>query len=332
MCPFHDPSGGGSSGGGGSCNCSLQQAYNKIPSGVIVETDAGGPLDFQRPPGDDTGLIVRAPTGANQDIAEEWIAHGVVFSEGPPVATTTDLVLTAFATSDVSTSDVLGKTRYEFSEGSIGTFLRQCFLDGFLSIINPIPTTNPDPLHKVGEIMEARYWDGAADQPTRVACILDPQNIPNLSDSWLRWWFRVDNRGGGGAAIERMRLVAQVPELGHMCLQSARRDAGGVYSLQKLTKLIPTAVATAGPYAAVANDLVRADPTLGSFAVDLPASANSEAGDMITVKVQSASGNTVTVTPNGADTIDGVNAGTVLNAHQSLTLVFDGGTDWMVIT
>ena len=85
MCPFHDQAGGGSGGAGPvGCNCNLQQSYNTVPSGVIVESDAGGPIDLQRPPSSDIAQIWRAPAGGGETITTKWIAHNIIPEGGAP--------------------------------------------------------------------------------------------------------------------------------------------------------------------------------------------------------------------------------------------------------
>lgn len=81
----------------------------------------------------------------------------------------------------------------------------------------------------------------------------------------------------------------------------------------------PTALKTTA-YTATVGDLVRCDPTAGAFPVNLPA-ASAKPG-LLAVKHQSASTNAVTVTPAGADTIDGVAASsTLLSLGSALSLL-----------
>jgi hypothetical protein len=82
--------------------------------------------------------------------------------------------------------------------------------------------------------------------------------------------------------------------------------AGGVTTLPSLDsryalKLTPTASLTAN-YTAAAGDLVRMDVTSAARTVTLPAAV---AGAMLAVRKLDSSANTVTLTPNGSDTIDG---------------------------
>jgi len=87
--------------------------------------------------------------------------------------------------------------------------------------------------------------------------------------------------------------------------------------------------AQASAYDAAINDLVDADPTGGSFAVTLPA-APGDAGGAIIVKNDAVNQNQVTVAGNG-NTIEGA-ASVVLTAQQSAYLVWDGVSNWIVIS
>jgi hypothetical protein len=89
-----------------------------------------------------------------------------------------------------------------------------------------------------------------------------------------------------------------------------------------------TAIQTTS-YSAAYNDLVRVDPTSGAFTVTLPA-ASLAAGGTVAVKGVAGSANAVTVAPSGTDAIDG-RASLQLYGRDSLELVSDGASNWMVI-
>lgn len=90
-----------------------------------------------------------------------------------------------------------------------------------------------------------------------------------------------------------------------------------------------TAVKTAN-YTAQLGEEVRANPTGGAFAVNLPAIAASNKGLAISVKNVSASGNAITITPAGADTIDGAATLPMTGPRQFVTVISDGTSDWLV--
>lgn len=81
--------------------------------------------------------------------------------------------------------------------------------------------------------------------------------------------------------------------------------SGGVTTLPSLDsryalKLTPTATKTAN-YTLVAGDLARFDATSGALTATLPAAV---AGAMLAVRKTDSGANTVTITPNGSDTLD----------------------------
>lgn len=94
-----------------------------------------------------------------------------------------------------------------------------------------------------------------------------------------------------------------------------------------------TDVRTVTPSNAAIGEFVRLDPTAGAMVLQLPAAAEGSAlggKRKIVVKNQSASANNITITPAGADTVDGA-ANLVVGAARSCTvLVSDGVSDWMV--
>lgn len=91
-------------------------------------------------------------------------------------------------------------------------------------------------------------------------------------------------------------------------------------------KTIATQVAN---YNAGEETLIPCDATAGAFAVNLP-SATGIDGRIYIIKQLDASGNNVTITPNGAETIDG--AGTlVLNAQWAVARIQAFNNNWLVI-
>lgn len=91
-------------------------------------------------------------------------------------------------------------------------------------------------------------------------------------------------------------------------------------------------VTSAGPIIAVAyGDVVAADPTGGDITANLPAaSAVTPTGsNVVSITNTSNSANAVNVTPAGADTINGGGV-FVLAARESVTLISDGVSDWLL--
>ena len=83
---------------------------------------------------------------------------------------------------------------------------------------------------------------------------------------------------------------------------------------------------TVTPYAITASDIViMADSDGGDMVQNLPAGVNGKAYVIINT---GSSGNTVTVNPNGAEFLQGVNAGKVLIDGESLSLVYETTEGW----
>jgi hypothetical protein len=93
--------------------------------------------------------------------------------------------------------------------------------------------------------------------------------------------------------------------------------------------LAPTVTKT-GAYTAKCNDLVVGDPTGGAFVITLPAAnGTTQYCNAIVVKDISTTANALTLTPAGADTIDGISSW-ALSARESLRLMSNGVNGWMV--
>jgi hypothetical protein len=141
-----------------------------------------------------------------------------------------------------------------------------------------------------------------------------------------------------------LRFPPKVTEGGAIDVPSATSNNEGLMSAlqaQQLATLVSgggggggafNVVHKIAAYVAQYQDFVAANPTGGSFVVTLPAAAAaSGAKNSIIVKVQSSSGNNVTVTPAGGDTIDGIAGPQTMFGRESLYLVSDGVSDWMVV-
>jgi hypothetical protein len=103
----------------------------------------------------------------------------------------------------------------------------------------------------------------------------------------------------------------------------------------------PTGAAPAAPiltvtpvqtalFTAAIDTIVRVNPSVAGFTVNLPAIAGGNSGHQIVVKNVSTSTNIVTIAPQGGQTID--NNPTYLMQGNAQTVVFysDGGTNWMI--
>lgn len=97
---------------------------------------------------------------------------------------------------------------------------------------------------------------------------------------------------------------------------------------QRLTLMKPTTAVKIAAYVAVDYEIVRCDPTAGTFAVTFPAAASSS---RVTIVNQSASTNIITFTPGGGDTIGGAGSASMNTARGSRTYESDGVSDWMLV-
>lgn len=85
----------------------------------------------------------------------------------------------------------------------------------------------------------------------------------------------------------------------------------------------------AGPIALTTQGLAVVDASGGAIDVNLPA-ASAANGQIFSVKKVDATANAVTLTPDGADTIDGDATQPITTQYDSLTVVSDGST-WHII-
>lgn len=85
-----------------------------------------------------------------------------------------------------------------------------------------------------------------------------------------------------------------------------------------------------GAYTAAAGELVRCDPSGAGFNVTLPAVGGGNAGKRIRVENVTTSGNSITVLPTGADTIEGAANAEIAGAYDGRSFLSDGVSMWMM--
>lgn len=84
-------------------------------------------------------------------------------------------------------------------------------------------------------------------------------------------------------------------------------------------------------YTATAADrTILADATSGAFDIDLPAAA-SHSGRIYTIKKVDASGNAVSIDPNGTELIDGTSTSLAISTQWATRTIQSNGTSWFVI-
>lgn len=123
-------------------------------------------------------------------------------------------------------------------------------------------------------------------------------------------------RGGGGDWTRTGTVIS--PTVATDTVQTAGRQIAAV-------------VTSSTPYAIlVTDDFVGIDATGGNKVANLPAAVTGRRISVMNVAL-AAVVNTVAVTPDGAETINGVAAAALLTGTQSITLVGLTGTGWFVI-
>lgn len=85
------------------------------------------------------------------------------------------------------------------------------------------------------------------------------------------------------------------------------------------------------PIAAAFNDLIAADSSGGAIVVNLPAIAADNIGQQIAIKESDGVPTSITATPAVGQTVDSAASFIISVANQSITLMSDGGTNWLVI-
>lgn len=135
--------------------------------------------------------------------------------------------------------------------------------------------------------------------------------------------------GGGPVEIDG----GLAPEVGYALLATSPTTA----DWQQLPPAILQSIEFAGPLALTVSDgdvgtLFRLNITGGSITYALPTAVSaSRTNRQIEFKIIGlASGNTVTITPNGLEEIDGVNAPFVMNTDNEYFVVRSDGAGWMV--
>lgn len=83
--------------------------------------------------------------------------------------------------------------------------------------------------------------------------------------------------------------------------------------------------------AADQNKIILANATAGAFAETLPAASSVSNGFMVIVKKTDSTANAITITPSGADTIDGLSTFVISVQYGFVALVSDHVSNWNII-
>lgn len=140
--------------------------------------------------------------------------------------------------------------------------------------------------------------------------------------------------GAGGLAgndtMAEAAQIVQTHEEGLRFLNAIGAVAGTAGGWQLDTNHAQvTALATAAVTAQV-GQCVRCDPTGGGFVLAFPDAGDTQSGDWIEVKNQSASANAITVTPAGG-TVEGAATDPIAVARGFRRYRSDGVSDWMLV-
>jgi hypothetical protein len=138
-----------------------------------------------------------------------------------------------------------------------------------------------------------------------------------------------------GDTIDGAPAAVAVPAGGALIL-----IGDGISDWKIVARNVPSAIArwnvlgpftSAAPPTAACEDLIQCDMSLGAFAVTLPAIAPANSGCEIAIKKVAGGAAAMTITPVGADTVEGAVTLPVGGALSSVTVVSDGVSNWMVI-
>lgn len=106
--------------------------------------------------------------------------------------------------------------------------------------------------------------------------------------------------------------------------------AGALLLINENTRRRVITAAAGGVINSNIGELIRADPTGGPVTVNLPAIDPFNTGQEVTVKNVTGLATEITVTPAGADTIDGAATFIITTGFQAATFVSDGAGNWVV--
>ncbi len=125
-------------------------------------------------------------------------------------------------------------------------------------------------------------------------------------------------------------LVASYRDLSGIILTPQAAVLGSVVPIY----LTPPRMRVRGPFVALTTaglgDLVQCDPSGGGFIVNLPAISIFNQGQEIKIKNITGSVNPITVTPAGANTIDGAATRPIVTGFEAITLTSDGVSNWVL--
>ena len=168
-----------------------------------------------------------------------------------------------------------------------------------------------------------------------------------LHDMWQRTGAGTDLVGGAATAADITAAIAahtasvdnatDAEVTAAIAAHTASADnatdaelAAGLSATLALSYLVTQETVTATPYAAAANRLILVDDdTIGGAAVVTLPTAATSTGVEYRIKKLGSTGS-VTITPDGAETIDGAASLVISTQYTAYTLNCDGATWWIV--
>lgn len=148
----------------------------------------------------------------------------------------------------------------------------------------------------------------------------------------------IDNQGGLIQVESARNILLDMPDAAGVRkvsfrdstdTQVATVDSNGNIVKDGALFLNPTTQTTT-PYLATANDDVILMNVAGVSVVNLPTAAGINGRVYIIKRLSGVGANTVTIIPNGIETIDGVASKSLFTVNESLRIMSDG-TNWLVI-
>ena len=202
-------------------------------------------------------------------------------------------------------------------------------VDSSLSTDAFFPSFRLDPANDTNDVMRLTVGDGTAGA-TGYFAVQSPDGAI-ASTPRARFGFASDS--DGGAAI-----VASDPG----SIRPIKLQTGGTTRAEvtadgrfKTTQGRQLAVTTPGayPYTVLITDHMVLVNTSSARTINLPAAATAKAGAEVIIKdaTGSAAANNITVDASGTETIDGALTKTISTNYDSLRLVCDGSSKWLVV-
>jgi hypothetical protein len=154
-----------------------------------------------------------------------------------------------------------------------------------------------------------------------------PEYVTSLIHPDFSWFSGISQQIDSTNSNSSIELLA-VDILGYTYGQLVRLDKQG---LSLISAFLPrTLPAGPGTHTIDSIDIIVLVDSVSTTGIQLPPGVN---GRYLVIKKTDATGNPVTITPDGIEEIDGLSSYTLLGTRSSITLVFDGevSNSWYII-